>query len=72
MGKRISNIKCNTLRVYREADFRGKERRKTYGIFSGAGLLGTGSPTYPRGYTFTENGIIVNEYHIDINQTSVI
>jgi len=64
MGKRISNIKCNTLRVNRSADLRGKEHGKYYGWTPGAGALGTGVTA--KKYQWTQNGDIVTEYQIDI------
>lgn len=63
---KFNKVKANLIQSFGETDLRGKERRKAYGTFSGAGLLGTGLPTYPKGYRWTENGVIVNEYQIDI------
>jgi len=64
MGKRISNIKCNTLRTLRSADFRGKEHSKYYGWSTGAGAKGTG--VAPRKYQYTLGADIITEYQIDL------
>jgi hypothetical protein len=66
MSKRIYHVKANKFTSYGDVDFRGKEHRKHFGVFSGAGLLGTGAPTYPRKYQWSENGVIITQYHIDI------
>ena len=64
MGKRISNIKCNTLRVYRNSDIRGKEHGSSFGAFYGAGIIGTAM--VPKKYQWTENGNIITEYEVDL------
>jgi hypothetical protein len=57
---RKANI--SNLRVLNSIDTKGPATEVT----AGAGLLGTGSPTYPRHYVWTESGVIVNQYEIDI------
>ena len=57
---RKANI--SNLRVLNSIDSKGPAAA----TFSGAGLLGTGSPTYPNKWTWTDSGVIINQYHIDI------
>jgi hypothetical protein len=64
MGKRISNIKCNTIRTFRDLDARGKEHGKFYGWTPGPGAIGTGETA--KKYQWKQNGDIITEYHIDI------
>jgi hypothetical protein len=66
MGKRISNIKCNTLQVFRSTDLRGKEHGKYFGTFYGAGIIGTGSIGAPMKWQYSMNGDIITEYHVDL------
>jgi hypothetical protein len=52
----------SNLRVVNSIDTKGSATA----VVSGAGLLGTGSPTYPRHYMWTDSGIIVHQYEVDI------
>jgi hypothetical protein len=52
----------NRLRVLSSIESRGSATE----VVSGAGLLGTGSPTYPVHYVWTDSGVIINQYQIDI------